>query len=146
MSEVTITLNDESKLDELLYLLTALPYVESASLGVAGEKATGLHGPTGVTADDKVDEELSPFYHDPRTDRLDREIIAFETMKADLLAHYLGEYVAIFQGAVIDHDLDKAALLNRLAQSYPDEVVLVRQVRRTPRPPFRLRSPRLSRN
>lgn len=59
---------------------------------------------------------------------MDQAIAAFETMKAGLSAHHLGEYVAIFQGAVVDHDTNKAALLSRLAQTHADEVVLVRQV------------------
>lgn len=88
----------------------------------------------------------SPFYRDLQTLVMDREIAAFETMKAVLLANYLGEYVAIFQSAVIDHDADKARLLSRLGQTHPNEVVLVRQVRREPRPPFRLRSPRPHKN
>ena len=145
MGKLTITLKDDEKLDELLTLVTALPYAENARFeAVYGEK-NGIHSQAVAVAND-VDLAESPFYRDPQTQVMDREIAAFETMKAGLLAHHLGEYVAIFQGTVVDHDVDKALLLSRLGQSYADEVVLVRQVRRDPRPPFRLRSPRLHKN
>ena len=88
----------------------------------------------------------SPFYHDPRTHLMDREIAAFEAMQTGLVATYPEQYVATFQGALVDHDVDKAQLLARIGQSHPDDVVLIRQVRHTPRPPFRLRSPRLQRS
>jgi Family of unknown function (DUF5678) len=73
---------------------------------------------------------------------MDQEIAAFEAIKTTLTANYLGQYVAIFQGVVVDHDTDRGLLLERIAQNYPDDVVLIREVRRTPRLPFRLRSSR----
>ncbi len=76
---------------------------------------------------------------------MDREIAAFEAMQAALVANYPEQYVAFFQGAPVDHDANKALLLDRIVQDYPNDVVLIRQVRHTPRPPFRLRSPRLQR-
>ena len=143
MGKLTITLKDDEKLDELLTLVTALPYVESARFEAVYEEKNGIH--SQAVAND-VDPAESPFYRDPQTQVMDREIAAFEAMKAGLLANHLGEYVAIFQSAVIDHDADKALLLSRLGQTHPNEVVLVRQVRREPRPPFRLRSPRPHKN
>ena len=145
MGKLTITLKDDEKLDELLTLVTALPYVENARFEAVYEEKNGIHSQAVAVAND-VDPAASPFYRDPQTQVMDREIAAFETMKAGLLANHLGEYVAIFQSAVIDHDADKALLLSRLGQTHPNEVVLVRQVRREPRPPFRLRSPRLHKN
>ena len=145
MGKLTITLKDDEKLDELLTLVTALHYVEDARFEVVYEEKKDLHSQAMAIANDD-DQRQSPFYRDPQTQVMDREIAAFEAMKATLLANHLGEYVAIFQGAVVDHDADKALLLSRLGQTHPDAVVLVRQVRREPRPPFRLRSPRLHKN
>ncbi|MCX6045827.1 MAG: hypothetical protein NT075_12000 [Chloroflexi bacterium] len=139
MGKITITLNDDNKINELLALIAALPYVDNARFEDIDEK-------TDSQATNAADHEHSPFYQDPQTQTMDKEIAAFETMKAELIVHYLGRYVAIFQGAVVDCDADKGALLDRIVQSHPHEVVLVRYVRRTPRPPFRLRSPRLNRN
>lgn len=146
MTKITITLNDDKKTDELLKLITALPYVESAHWDVTEEATNGHYEQALREASFGVDDDESPFYHDPRTHLMDREIAAFEAMPAALVANYPEQYVAIFQGALVDHDADKALLLDRSAQSHPDDVVLIRQVRHTPRPPFRLRSPRLQRS
>ncbi len=69
-----------------------------------------------------------------------------EAMHPELMAHYAGQYVAIYQGQLIDHDQDEIALLSRLDDQYPDEVVLMKKVRPLPEPELRHRSPRLVRN
>ncbi|MCP4427344.1 MAG: hypothetical protein GY803_22890 [Chloroflexi bacterium] len=71
---------------------------------------------------------------------------AYEKMHTKLIARYTGEYVAIHQGRLIDHDRDELALLGRLDDQYPNEVVLMKQVRPLPEPELRFRSPRLVRN
>lgn len=146
MTKITITLNDDRKSDELLKLITALPYVESAHWDVAEEATNGHYEQASQEALFGVDDDESPFYHDPQSHLMDREIAAFEAMQTGLVANYPEQYVAIFQGALVDHDVDKARLLHRIDQSHPGDVVLIRQVRHTPRPPFRLRSPRLQRS
>lgn len=75
-----------------------------------------------------------------------REEAAYQTMHAELMARYAGEYVAIYQGQLIDHDPSELALLRRLDAQYPHEVVLMKQVRPLPEPELRFRSPRLIRN
>ena len=61
-----------------------------------------------------------------------REIAAFQQLHASLLKNHLGEYVAIFGERVVDHDNDKVALLQRIDSKYPNDFVLIRQVRPTP--------------
>jgi hypothetical protein len=75
-----------------------------------------------------------------------QEEAAYHTIHAELMAHHAGEYVAIYQGELIDHDQNEMALLHRLEAGYPDEVVLMKQVRPLPEPELRFRSPRLIRN
>ena len=72
-----------------------------------------------------------------------REEAAYRMMHAKLMARYANEYVAIYQGELIDHDRDELALLRRLDNQYPNEVVLMKQVRSLPEPELRFRSPRL---
>lgn len=146
MTKITITLNDDNMTGELLKLLTALPYVESAYFDDAEEATNGHDRQTKEDTGFDADDEDSPFYHDPQTHLMDQEITAFEAMKAELAANYLGQYVAIFHRQLVDHDKDKARLLGRITQTYPHDVVLIRQVRSKPRPPFRLWSPQLHRN
>ncbi|MCZ7671536.1 MAG: DUF5678 domain-containing protein [Chloroflexi bacterium] len=57
-----------------------------------------------------------------------QEQTAYQTMLPQLLAQYKNEFVAIYQGKVVDHDTNKIALVVRLDESYPDAVVLVQQV------------------
>lgn len=55
-----------------------------------------------------------------------REIESFKLMHKQLVQDCLGQYVAIFQGKLVDHDSDPVALLQRIKQQYPDQVVLRR--------------------
>jgi hypothetical protein len=77
---------------------------------------------------------------------MEKEVTAFEKLHATLVKGYLGEYVALHQGQVIDHDSDQLRLVDRIENSYPNEVVLIRQVHPKLPPPLIIRSPRLVRN
>lgn len=77
--------------------------------------------------------------------RMAREEAAYQTMYDELKTKYAGEYVAIFNGQLIDHDSDELALLRRLDVQYPDDIVLMRKVSAEPEPDLRMRSPRLIR-
>jgi hypothetical protein len=85
------------------------------------------------------------FYMDEEMVAMQREEKAFDAMRAELLAKYPDQYVAVYQGVVVDHDADEIPLLTRLNQQYPDEVVLMRQVSPYPPKTLRIRSPRLVR-
>lgn len=62
-------------------------------------------------------------------DAMDREVAAYEALHAKLWAKYPDQFVAIYEGQVIDADVDEWQLLARLETSHPDDVVLVRQVK-----------------
>lgn len=74
-----------------------------------------------------------------------REEAAYQAMREELVARYVGEYVAIHRGQLVDHDSDELALLKRIDAKYPDEVVLMRRVLPQPESELRFRSPRLIR-
>jgi hypothetical protein len=77
------------------------------------------------------------------SERMDQETLAYRQMHLQLWAHYAGQYVAIYQGELVDHDADELALLHRVEANYGDEVVLLKQVRPLPEPELRFRSPHL---
>ncbi len=77
-----------------------------------------------------------------RSDPMERKIAAFQQIHASLLKRYRGEYVAIYQGQLVDHDNDKVALLERIEQTYPNKFVLMRPVQEQPEREFYFRSPR----
>lgn len=72
-----------------------------------------------------------------------REEAAYEAMHAELMAEHRGDYVAIYQGELVDYDQDETSLLRRLEEIYPDQVVLMKKVRPLPEATLHFRSPRL---
>ena len=61
-----------------------------------------------------------------------REIEAFHRLHPTLLEKFTGEYVAVFEEEVVDHDVDLAALLQRIDKRFPNDFVLIRPVRQDP--------------
>ncbi|HRQ37003.1 MAG TPA: DUF5678 domain-containing protein [Chloroflexota bacterium] len=62
----------------------------------------------------------------------EREKTAFHRLHPSLLQQFPEEYVAIYEGKLIDHDADRVALLERIEATYPDVFVLVRPVKLEP--------------
>ncbi len=82
--------------------------------------------------------------------QLDREKIraeaeAFRSMHAELAEKYLGQYVAIHNGKVIDHDEDFQSLHSRIRQRFGRQPVLLRRVEAEPERVWLFRSPRFER-
>jgi len=80
---------------------------------------------------------------DPQQRQLQQEVYAYKALHPQLLAQHRGEWVAILDGRLIDHDLDEAGLMARLAEQHPDALPLVRLVedeadRELSMPSFRL--------
>ncbi len=74
--------------------------------------------------------------------QMECEEVAYESMSDELIASHLHNYVAIYQGKLIDSDPSEQELLIRLDQAYPNEVVLMRQVTLEAEPELYFRSPR----
>jgi hypothetical protein len=91
---------------------------------------------------DAVKGVVSPFYVDEDGEQMAQEVAAFEAMHSVLWIQYPQQYLAIYQGKVIDHDENKAALLERIEATHPNEVVLIRQVLAEPQGVLRYHSPR----
>lgn len=71
------------------------------------------------------------------------EMKTFIAMYPMLKEKYFGQYVAIYQGKLIDHDTDRKALYLRIDEKYPDEFVWISPVEEEPIPTLVFRSPRL---
>ena len=72
-----------------------------------------------------------------------KEEAAFRRLHPQLLTEFPEQYVAIFQGNVVDHDPDQGQLILRKRQNYPEQVVLIAQVLAEPEEVYYSRSPRL---
>ena len=62
-------------------------------------------------------------------DPLAAEEAAFVAMHPTLQADYLGEYVAIYQQALVDHDADLAALTKRVYERFGNTAVWISPVK-----------------
>ncbi|MEZ4663537.1 MAG: hypothetical protein R2911_38840 [Caldilineaceae bacterium] len=130
MKRIAVQVADEQKADLLVELLSALTFIEDIQVEESN----------GVTAQaNAVRRFPTPAVSAQRPAML-REQAAFEAMQSELVAQYLDQYVAVFQGKVTDHDADKLALLARIDRDLPDEVVLIRKVTAHPRPPLKYHS------
>lgn len=82
---------------------------------------------------DVVEEVLDQGLPEPAVDgRREREKAAFHRLHHSLLEQFPGEYVAIYEGRLIDHDGDRVALLERIEATHPDVFVLIRPVKPEP--------------
>lgn len=59
---------------------------------------------------------------------VEREKEAYLAMHPALLAQYLGQHVAIYQGKLVDRDVDLDVLWERIEKQYPDDYVWVTTV------------------
>jgi predicted transcriptional regulator len=79
----------------------------------------------------------------PRWQEMEREEAAFRAMHEELLLKHRNQYVAIYQGKVIDHDEDFVEIIGRIDEAYPDDIVFISNVSAEPERTLRFRSPRL---
>jgi len=82
---------------------------------------------------------------DPKRAQMNRNVAAYQALHAQLVKNYLGRYVAIYQGQLVDHDTDPIILLQRVRAKYPDQVVLRRKVEPVAEREITVRHPRIER-
>ena len=84
---------------------------------------------TGQSIDEIVDQALTQHLDRLAEQELDAEIRAFEQMHPQLKAHYLDQFIAMYQGKVVDTDADLESLYMRIQSRFgDDQTVLIRQV------------------
>jgi hypothetical protein len=69
----------------------------------------------------------------------------YEAQHSDLLHRFKGEYIAMHEGKVVDHDQDAVALGRRIRKLYGKIAVLITRVGEEPMLTITVRSPRLVR-
>lgn len=104
--------------------------------------ATARHQPVTKVLDEAIALVESHYNAEDQQEALMvREEQAYLRMHAHLMEKYQGQYVAILNGQLIDHDPSEMALLQRLDHEHPDDVVLMRRVEPLPEPELVFRSP-----
>jgi hypothetical protein len=66
---------------------------------------------------------------------VDAEQATFQSKHSELAAKYLGKYIAMYQGEVIDSDTDERALYIRVYRRHPNAVIGIFPVRESPEIP-----------
>ena len=94
-----------------------------------------------VEAQELIETAVRAYLRQVEREKIKAEAEAFRSMHAELAEKYLGQYVAIHNGKVIDHDEDFQALHSRIRQRFGRQPVLLRQVKSEPERVLTFRSP-----
>jgi RNA binding exosome subunit len=95
------------------------------------------------SVDEIANEAIRSHLEHLQAQQLTVEANAYALMHADLQAHYLGEFVAIHNGEVIDHDPKFESIFLRVQARLGGVPVLIRQVGESPIEEWHFRSPRM---
>ncbi|MBI3537185.1 MAG: hypothetical protein HY070_06480 [Chloroflexi bacterium] len=90
---------------------------------------------------DLVNQAVGNYLRQQQRAKLDQEIAAYEKMHPRLKKENLGEWVAVHQQALVDHDQDLSALYRRVRAQYGKTSILIRQVSGTAVEEVWLRTP-----
>ncbi len=100
----------------------------------------------GMSLDQVLGESAQEYIRQARRIKLRREQEAYRAMHAELKQNYLGQSVAIYNGELVDHDVDALALLRRIRQRFGSAPVLFCEVEDKPDKEYVIRSPRLEKS
>ena len=109
-----------------------------ADLGDLLEQAVRDYFATDAQRDMAADEPWNG-----QRQQIELEQQSFVAQHDALLRTYAGQYIAMFQGCVIDHDVDRVALSLRVRNQYGNQPVLITMVRAEILQDIVVRSPRL---
>lgn len=84
-----------------------------------------------ITTEEIVSEAAKRYLWELNRRKISEESRLYQEQHARLKLEYLGQYVAMFKGQIVDHDLDFEALHDRVRQDYPYEVVMITLVQET---------------
>ena len=74
---------------------------------------------------------------------IEQEAKAYRRLHPELLRTMPGQFVAVHNGQVVDHDSDQMAVFRRVEEAYGGQPVLIRQVRLEIEQTIEVLSPRL---
>ncbi|OGO43460.1 MAG: hypothetical protein A2Z04_06410 [Chloroflexi bacterium RBG_16_57_9] len=80
------------------------------------------------SVNDLVNEAVEHYLRERQQAKLDTEIAAYEAMHDELRQKYLGEWVAVHDQKLVEHDSDGLALYRRVRARFGRISVLIRQV------------------
>ncbi|OGO43461.1 MAG: hypothetical protein A2Z04_06420 [Chloroflexi bacterium RBG_16_57_9] len=99
-----------------------------------------------VMPEELVENAVRTYLRQIEREQIKVEIDAFRSMHGMLIEKFLGQYVAIHSGKLVDHDKDFQAIHSRIRQRFGRQPVLLRRVEAEPERVLVFRSPRLERD
>jgi len=139
------------KIEEIILLVAALRQrymvkrvsmsqivIEDNLFAQLQRKAVG----SGANIESLAHEAIQRYLQEEEQQKMQQEIAAYRDLHPALLQNFPGQYVAVYQGQLVDHDHEQLALYLRIRQHYPGEVVLIRQVRPEAEKSWTMRSPK----
>src|SRR5437867_2195313 len=93
------------------------------------------------TVNDLVNDAVARYLRERQRAKIEREAAAYERMHPALTRDYLGQWVAVHDEQLIDHDADVSALYQRVRARHGRTSVLIRQVSERPDEDIRRRTP-----
>ena len=93
------------------------------------------------SVNDLVNEAVENYLRARQQEKLNQEIAAYEAMHPQLKQKYLGRWIAIHDGKLVDSDADGATLYKRIRAEYGRKAVLIRQVAAEPIEEIWVRTP-----
>lgn len=97
----------------------------------------------GITAEALADKALRAYLFQEAERKIDREEQHYHAQHAELLRKYVGQFIAMHEGQVIDSDTDELAVFLRVRERFPMIGVLIKRVTDHPDPVWMVRSPRI---
>ena len=130
-------INDELHIAD--YLVSFQPTARTPNAGTLAALMESENG--GGQIRQSTDELFVDWGNKPT--QIDLEQQSFVAQHDALLQAYAGQYIAMFQGSVVDHDMDRVALSLRVRKQYGNQPVLITLVRPETLQDIVIRSPRL---
>jgi hypothetical protein len=77
---------------------------------------------------ERLEGTFDPFFRSDDHLELIAQDDVYHRLHPTLIPNYLGKFVAISEGELLDFDADETILIERIEENYPDTTVLIRQV------------------
>lgn len=111
---------------------------------VAKQKKTGVSDLLNQVVENYLaNEPVVEPQPDARLRQIEREQRAYEAQHPALLKQYAGQYIAMREGQVVDHDAERSALGRRIRARFGQETLLITPVLAHAQREIRVRSPHL---
>ena len=89
-----------------------------------------------ASIDEILAEALRLYLWEEERRKIEQESTAYRRQHAQITSQYLGEYIAMREGQIVDHDPDFATLRQRIRQQYRHTPVMITLVEAQPERPL----------